>query len=86
MSSPRLSSREIASYAGACLKLALDADARGLDLSEVEAHLCEDGHTVMFLLEDRENGDFISASFMVDGKLTEDDFDERKFCEGFWEK
>jgi hypothetical protein len=84
-SQSRLSSREIASYAGACLKLAFDAAARGLDIHKVEASLCEDGHTIALTLEDPKAGDFITASFVVDEKINDAEFDQRKFCEGFWE-
>lgn len=69
---------ELASYAGACLSMCLQAYAHGVELRDVEAHLCEDGRTVMLCAADME----IRASFVLAEKTNEADFDERKYVEG----
>lgn len=82
----RMSSREIASYAGACLKVVWEAHDRGLDLRNLQAVLCEDSRSVLFMLDDPKTGDCVTASFEIDEPLTEETFDHRKYCGGFWDE
>lgn len=70
---------EIVSYTVACLSMYLQALARGVELRDVRAYLCEDGRTVMLDAEDME----ILASFSLAEKTTEAAFDERIYVEGF---
>lgn len=70
---------ELFSYAAACFSMHLQACAMGVQLHDVEAHLCEDGRTVMLCAADME----VRASFMLAETSNAADFDHRKYVEGF---
>lgn len=70
---------EMASYAGACLSLRLQAIMHGVELGNVDATLCEDGRTVVLSAHDLE----IRACFDLAEQTNEADFDPTPYVEGF---
>jgi hypothetical protein len=76
--------KSIASYAGACLSIYLQALDRGmqLPLRGVQCVLCEDGLTAVLEVDVDENIS-IMASFALPEQVDDAGFDPRPYLEGF---
>lgn len=77
--------KELVSYGVAIFKLAWIAHERGVKLRnrDLDVSLCEDGLTVMIVVDDIARGDHFYASFVLAEKTDEQAFDASKYAQGF---